>query len=98
MTSDFVSFCRFHAVRLFHAHPVLSLAGVISALVLAASFSFLMREIHESAAMQEQLNSLVASSRQHIPAAPLTGIAQPTQNLPWFQSSPLLDDFSRIAE
>jgi Tfp pilus assembly protein PilO len=98
MTSDFVSFCRFHAVRLFHAHPVLSLAGVVSALVLAVSFSFLMREMHESAAMQEQLDSLVASSRQHVPAAPLTGIAQPTQNLPWFQSSPLLDDFSRIAE
>jgi Tfp pilus assembly protein PilO len=98
MTSDFVLFCRFHAVRLFHAHPVLSLASVVSALVLVVSFSFLMREMHESAAVLEQLNSLVASSRRHIPAAPLTGIAQPTQNLPWFQSSSLLDDFSRIAE
>jgi hypothetical protein len=98
MTSDFVSFCRFHAVRLFHAHPVLSLAGVASAVVLVTSFSFLMREMHESAAMQDQLDSLVASSRRHIPAARPTGIAQPTQNLPWFQSSSLLDDFSRIAE
>jgi Tfp pilus assembly protein PilO len=98
MTSDFVSFCRFHAVRLFHAHPVLSLASVVSALVLVVSFSFLMREMHESAAMQEQLDSLVASSRRHTPAALPTGIAQPTQNLPWFQSSSLLDDFSRIAE
>jgi hypothetical protein len=99
MMSDFVLFCRFHLLRHFQLRPALFVAGTASMVLLLFSAGFLITEMRETSAVQEQLNTLSTSSRrQPATVLPPPSLAQTTQNLPWFQSSSLLDGFSRIAE
>ena len=98
MISAFFPFCRFHALRLFRAHPVVALAFSASLLFLMAALALLTQESQATHLANEQLRELRRTASRPMVAQPSSAQRAAAPTLPWFQSSELVAQLNRVAE
>ncbi|WP_332856474.1 hypothetical protein [Duganella sp. S19_KUP01_CR8] len=98
MISAFFPFCRFHAQRLFRAHPFVAVACAASLLLLTASLVLMAQETQATKLATEQLDQLRRAASRPAAAEPVASRQLAAPALPWFQSSDLVAQFSRVAE
>ncbi|NVD69564.1 hypothetical protein HUX88_03200 [Duganella sp. BJB1802] len=91
-------FCRFHVLRLIRPHPFVTTVCAASLLLLMVSLALLTQETQATKLANEQLEELRHAASRPVIAVQPAGPQLAAPALPWFRSSDLVAQFSRVAE
>ncbi|OEZ54885.1 hypothetical protein [Duganella sp. HH105] len=98
MIPAFYPFCRFHALRLYRAHPFIVALCAAAMLLLLAAQALMVQEMQATRQAREEFDELRRAAARPVVAAPVAAPRLAAPTLPWFQSSDLVAQFNRVAE